>query len=103
MTVLVVPGGSTRQESVTNALAVADARFDFVAIHDGARPLIDTEDIIAVFDAAFSCGAAALGVPVKDTVRSFREILDGKYDDLPEAAFLSVGTIEDVVKKAETL
>lgn len=67
--VLVVPGGSTRQESVTNALAVADARFDFVAIHDGARPLIDTEDIIAVFDAAFSCGAAALGVPVKDTVK----------------------------------
>ena len=42
-------------------------------------------------------------VPVKDTVRSFREILDGKYDDLPEAAFMSVGTIEDVVAKAETL
>ena len=42
-------------------------------------------------------------VPVKDTVRSFREILAGKYDDLPEQAFLSVGTIEDVVKKAETL
>ena len=42
-------------------------------------------------------------VPVMDTVRSFKEILDGKYDDLPEAAFLSVGTIEDVVKKAESL
>lgn len=42
-------------------------------------------------------------VPVQETVRSFREILDGKYDDLPEAAFLSVGTIEDVVKKAESL
>ncbi|MBQ8066824.1 MAG: F0F1 ATP synthase subunit beta [Solobacterium sp.] len=42
-------------------------------------------------------------VPVKDTVRSFREILDGKYDDLPEAAFMSVGTIEDVVAKAESL
>lgn len=67
--VLVVPGGSTRQESVTNALAVSDAQFDFVAIHDGARPLIDAEDITAVFDAAFSCGAAALGVPVKDTVK----------------------------------
>lgn len=67
--VLVVPGGSTRQESVTNALAVSDAQFDFVAIHDGARPLIGAEDITAVFDAAFSCGAAALGVPVKDTVK----------------------------------
>jgi F-type H+-transporting ATPase subunit beta len=48
-------------------------------------------------------GLKGVYVPVKDTVRSFRDILDGKYDDLPEAAFLSVGTIEDVVKKAETL
>jgi F-type H+/Na+-transporting ATPase subunit beta len=48
-------------------------------------------------------GMKGVYVPVKDTVRSFKEILDGKYDDLPEAAFLSVGTIEDVVKKAETL
>ena len=48
-------------------------------------------------------GLKGVYVPVKDTVRSFQEILDGKYDDLPEAAFLSVGTIEDVVKKAESL
>ena len=48
-------------------------------------------------------GIPGIYVPVQETVRSFREILDGKYDDLPEAAFLSVGTIEDVVKKAETL
>ena len=48
-------------------------------------------------------GIPGVYVPVKDTVRSFREILDGKYDDLPEQAFLSVGTIEDVVKKAEIL
>ncbi len=45
------------------------------------------------------------GVYVKreDTVRGFREILDGKYDHLPEQAFLYVGTIEDAVKKAEEL
>ena len=48
-------------------------------------------------------GLSGVYVPVKETVRSFKEILDGKYDDLPEAAFLSVGTIEDVVKKAESL
>jgi F-type H+/Na+-transporting ATPase subunit beta len=42
-------------------------------------------------------------VPVKDTVRSFKEILDGKHDELPEAAFLYVGTIEDAVEKAKTL
>lgn len=38
-----------------------------------------------------------------DTIRSFKEILDGKYDDLPEQAFMSVGTIEDVVQKAKDL
>ncbi len=48
-------------------------------------------------------GIKGVYVPVKETIRSFKEILDGKYDDLPEAAFLSVGTIEDVVKKAESL
>ena len=48
-------------------------------------------------------GLKGIYVPVEETVRSFREILAGKYDDLPEQAFMSVGTIEDVVKKAETL
>ena len=48
-------------------------------------------------------GIPGIYVPVADTVRSFKEILEGKYDELPEAAFLSVGTIEDVVKKAESL
>ena len=42
-------------------------------------------------------------VSLKDTVRSFREILDGKHDDLPESAFLFVGTIEEAIEKAKTL
>ena len=42
-------------------------------------------------------------VSLKDTVRGFREILDGKHDDLPEQAFMMAGTIEDVVAKAEQL
>ena len=42
-------------------------------------------------------------VPVIDTIRGFEEILDGKHDNLPEEAFRLVGTIEDAVKKAETL
>lgn len=42
-------------------------------------------------------------VPIAETVRSFKEILDGKHDDLPEAAFLFVGTIEEAVEKAKTL
>jgi F-type H+/Na+-transporting ATPase subunit beta len=42
-------------------------------------------------------------VPVGETVRGFREILEGKYDNLPEAAFLFVGTIEEAVEKAKTM
>ena len=42
-------------------------------------------------------------VDVKDTVRGFREILDGKHDDVPEQAFYLVGTIEEAIEKAKTL
>ena len=48
-------------------------------------------------------GFPGIFVPVKDTIRSFKAILEGKYDHLPEAAFLYVGTIEDAVKKGESL
>jgi F-type H+-transporting ATPase subunit beta len=42
-------------------------------------------------------------VPVKDTVKGFQEILDGKHDDLPEQSFYMVGTIEEAVEKAKSL
>jgi F-type H+-transporting ATPase subunit beta len=42
-------------------------------------------------------------VKLEDTIRSFKEILEGKYDDLPEQAFLYVGTIEEAVEKAKRL
>ncbi|MCK6540208.1 MAG: F0F1 ATP synthase subunit beta [Anaerolineales bacterium] len=42
-------------------------------------------------------------VPLNDTVRGFREILDGKCDDLPEQAFMMAGTIEDVREKADKI
>jgi F-type H+-transporting ATPase subunit beta len=42
-------------------------------------------------------------VPVKETVRGFKEILEGKHDDLPEQAFLMVGTIDEAVEKAKQL
>ena len=40
-------------------------------------------------------------VPLKETVRGFKEIIEGKHDDLPESAFLFAGTIDEVVQKAE--
>ena len=42
-------------------------------------------------------------VPLKETVRGFREILDGKHDNLPESAFLFVGTIDEAVEKAKSI
>lgn len=48
-------------------------------------------------------GVPGAYVPVKETIRGFKEILEGKHDDLPEEAFRLVGTIDDAIKKAETL
>lgn len=42
-------------------------------------------------------------VPIKETIRGFKEILEGKHDELPETAFLFVGTIDEAVEKAKTL
>ena len=42
-------------------------------------------------------------VDVKDTIRGFRELLDGKHDEIPEQAFYMVGTIEDVIEKAKKI
>ena len=41
-------------------------------------------------------------VKVEDTVRSFKEIIEGKHDDLPENAFYMVGSIEDAIEKAKS-
>jgi len=48
-------------------------------------------------------GFPGVFVPVADTIRSFKAICGGEYDNLPEQAFYMVGTIEDAVKKAESL
>jgi F-type H+-transporting ATPase subunit beta len=42
-------------------------------------------------------------VPIKETVKGFKEIIDGKYDDLPEQAFYMVGTIDEAIAKAQEL
>ncbi|MBQ5375409.1 MAG: F0F1 ATP synthase subunit beta, partial [Lachnospiraceae bacterium] len=42
-------------------------------------------------------------VPLKETIRGFKAIVDGEMDDYPEMAFFNVGTIDDVIEKARTL
>ena len=48
-------------------------------------------------------GTPGVYVPLEETIRGFRDVLDGKYDDLPEQAFYMVGGIEEAVEKAKTL
>jgi len=48
-------------------------------------------------------GAPGKYVPLKDTIRGFKEVVDGKHDDLPEQAFYLVGGIEEAIEKAERL
>ncbi|MBR1439985.1 MAG: F0F1 ATP synthase subunit beta, partial [Lachnospiraceae bacterium] len=48
-------------------------------------------------------GVAGQYVPLKETIRGFKAIINGEMDEYPEAAFFNVGTIDDVVEKAKTL
>lgn len=65
----VVEGGLCRAESVKNGILAVDAQAEYFAIHDGARPLITTDEITAVVEAAFETGAATVGTAVTDTIK----------------------------------
>ncbi len=66
----VVAGGSSRPESVNAGLNALSDKVKLAAIHDGARPLITWQVIDRVVRAANSYGAAAPGIPVKDTIKA---------------------------------
>ena len=48
-------------------------------------------------------GIPGIYVPLKETLRGFKAIIDGEMDEYPEAAFYNVGTLDDVIRKAEAL
>ena len=48
-------------------------------------------------------GVQGIYVPLADTIRSFKAIIDGEADEYPESAFFNVGTIEDVARKAQAM
>ena len=66
----VVAGGSSRQESVGMGLNALSDKVKLAAVHDGARPLINWQVIDRVVRAANTYGAAAPGIPVKDTIKT---------------------------------
>lgn len=82
----IVRGGDTRQESVFAAVERCDAQSEFLAIHDGARPLVTDRILTDTIQAAFQFGAAATGVRIKDTVKVVDE--NGVIVDTPDRSTL---------------
>jgi len=71
----IIAGGDQRQDSVYNALRELEPDISLILVHDGARPLVGGETINEVVAACEAYGAAAAGVPIKDTVK----VCDGKF------------------------
>ena len=81
----VVEGGADRQASVEAGLEALSNRLQMVAVHDGARPLVSQEVIDRTVRAAHSYGAAAPGIPVKDTIK---EVIGGVVVETPDRSKL---------------
>jgi 2-C-methyl-D-erythritol 4-phosphate cytidylyltransferase len=69
LNITIVEGGKERHDSVANALARVKPEAEFVAVHDAARPCLTAKTVDDVFAAAAKTGAAALAVPVPDTLK----------------------------------
>lgn len=78
----IVSGGATRQESVANALKNISEECEYIAVHDGARPLIKGESIEQVAEAAIEYGGAVAAVLSVDTLKSVDEngVITGTVD-----------------------
>ena len=87
----VVPGGQTRQDSVYNGLQRAKAETDLVLIHDGVRPFVSRQVVLATIEAANEVGAAVAAVPIIDTIK--RVDTDGLVvETLPRGQLWSIQT-----------
>lgn len=93
----IVVGGLTRQESVLNGINACCADCDFVAVHDGARPLVTQEVISNTVKDAFRYFAAAAAVRVKDTVKTVDA--DGFITSTPDRAFMRFVQTPQVFEK----
>ncbi len=84
--IAVVCGGETRQLSVLNGINNVSSDVDFIAIHDGARPLVTEKIIIDTLNCAIKCGAATTGVKVIDTIKCVDK--NENIVDTPDRTFL---------------
>jgi len=81
----VVVGGESRQASVEKGLSALSEKVKLTAVHDGARPLVSWQVIDRTVRAANSYGAAAPGIPVKDTIKA---VQGGIVKETPERRLL---------------
>lgn len=79
-------GSSTRQQSVAKGIAIVSNDTDYIAIHDGARPLVTPTDINSVVSNAVKYKSSALGVYVKDTIKVVDE--SGFINSTPDRSSL---------------
>lgn len=79
-------GGSTRQQSVAKGIAMVSDDTDYIAIHDGARPLVTPSDINSVVANAIKYKSSALGVYVRDTIKIVDE--NGFINSTPDRSSL---------------
>lgn len=89
-------GGETRQQSVTNAVKMVSKETELIAVHDAARPLVDPDCIRQCIKDAAVFGGAALGVPVKDTVKV---VEGGLITDTPDRSKLYITQTPQIFKK----
>lgn len=89
-------GGETRQQSVVNALKKVSRETSLIAVHDGARPLVNADFIRQCIRDASIFGGAALAVPVKDTIKQAE---GGFVTDTPDRSRLFITQTPQIFKK----
>jgi 2-C-methyl-D-erythritol 4-phosphate cytidylyltransferase len=93
----VVKGGETRFDSVKNGLDTIDDEDGFVAVHDAARPVINTDFIDSIFTEAAIHGSAMPGIPLNDTIR----VIEGDASRQLDRTFLRAMQTPQVFKISE--
>ena len=91
-----VAGGESRQQSVLNAFMKTDKSTRYIAVHDGARPLVNPEHIRRCIKDASVFGGALLGVPVKDTLKV---VSGGLITDTPDRRSLYIAQTPQIFRR----
>lgn len=91
-----VTGGETRQQSVFGAFMATDKATRYIAVHDGARPLVNPDFIRRCIKDASIFGGAMLGVPVKDTLKV---VSGGLITDTPDRRSLYIAQTPQIFRR----